>query len=448
MFNIKRHRLSLGLAIAFAFGAAGLVLPVVPTASSQELPAVAPMSEQERRERVEGLIERGILQDAGKVLNQLEEVSLDERDLASLSSSDLGRLQEASLVYGVDADGLSYLAKAPSLTTLHFERVGASEDCLRAIGGMKQLRQLSLVFQPLAPKDSAPAISGLEHLSGLVHLETLDLRSPYLSDEGVAQLGTLRELRSLTIAGRLSDSALQPIAGLPNLEQLNFSGDKFTGAGLSHLARHPRLRELALWGRDFRGRGLAQLKDAEALRTLKLRAFAAITDEGAREVGSLIQLTSLDIRGAGPKRSTDETLASLGALRNLKSLTIGNCAMTDVGVADLERCALLEKLVIYGPDLRLTDSGLRAIGRLSKLRKFTISGGANELSDEGVKQLVRDLHSLESLFLDSDALSDETARSLIQIDRLRHVGIESTGLSDVGSESLDRHNTSRFLEER
>ena len=74
--------------------------------------------------------------------------------------------------------------------------------------------------------------------------------SDSLRDSDFARIGTLRELRSLTLEYRttFSDDALKHLKDLKKLETLNLSRTSLTGSGLRHIAGLPNLRTLNLNG--------------------------------------------------------------------------------------------------------------------------------------------------------------------------------------------------------
>ena len=76
--------------------------------------------------------------------------------------------------------------------------------------------------------------------------------------------------------------------------------------------------------------GLAQLAGLENLKVLELDTFS-VTDAGMAEVGKLTGLTSLRL----PSQITDEGLAHLGGLKNLEKLGLAFARVTDAGLKNI-----------------------------------------------------------------------------------------------------------------
>ena len=72
-------------------------------------------------------------------------------------------------------------------------------------------------------------------LAAFPHLTTLRLKSPKITDAGLAHLTSLSELRSLTLENAaITDAGLAHLKALTHLEELNLKGTKVTDAGIEH----------------------------------------------------------------------------------------------------------------------------------------------------------------------------------------------------------------------
>jgi len=93
---------------------------------------------------------------------------------------------------------------------------------------------------------------------------------------------------------------------------------------------------------------------------------------------------------------TDEGVATLAELPNLKSLTLygGNPRVGDVGLATLSRSRSLEKLRLVNTDV--TDDGLAALQHFPRLRDLTIACDVGRLSEKAMHSLAA-LEHLEKL---------------------------------------------------
>lgn len=139
-----------------------------------------------------------------------------------------------------------------------------------------------------------------EHLRGLESsLVWLNLGRSAVSDQGVAQLASFRELRRLQLHGtKISDAALLTLGSLPKLEYLNLYDTKVGDAGLRALQGAKQLSKLFVWQTAVSDAGVAAL--AAALPTLtidrgasakELAEVARRIEEAARPVNDICPVT-------------------------------------------------------------------------------------------------------------------------------------------------------------
>jgi hypothetical protein len=160
---------------------------------------------------------------------------------------------------------------------------GATDTEMRAIGGLKSLRQL------VVESSREVTDAGVEALGGLTDLEYLDLNGPLgMTDKGMKAVGKLKRLKTLRlstlgISGRglselagltsverlllfepdFKDEDLAPIAKLTGLRQARISSFKLTDAAVNHFAKLPALRKLTFaTGTPVTEKGLEELRKA------------------------------------------------------------------------------------------------------------------------------------------------------------------------------------------
>ncbi len=235
--------------------------------------------------------------------------------------------------------------------------------------------------------------AGIEQLKEINHIEILNLElCEELTDDGLALLKTLTNLKTLILAGTgVTDSGLVHLRSLEMLAGLDLDFcEEVTDAGLVHLRALTNLQWLSLKGTRFAPR--------------------PITDSGLKHLRELTKLELLDLSGT---RITDVGLAQLNGMTRLKVLNMGLTGLTDVGLAqlkglhDLERLDLTSTEGLGGP--KVSDAGVHHLTALSNLRHLSLIGA--DVSDASLGQLVK-LTRLRSLNLIGTQVTTEGLRKL------------------------------------
>lgn len=248
-------------------------------------------------------------------------------------------------------------------------------------------------------------------------LERVSLHSPRLTGKGLAELANLPRLRSLWLPVPADDAALQAIGALSPLEQLDIMGanagpvtrGQTTAEGWSKLGDLKLLRGLTLHRVTVDDRDLAFLEHLPRLRRLWL-TDTLFSDAGVTYLRRLKELEWLQIHELTPGRFRGASLGELASLSQLRNLDVACTAVNDQGLAAIGSLRNLESLNLGGAG-RITDSGLKHLAALTKVRWLTLSW--NSLSDAGLRHL-ESLTKLESLNYDRTAI---TAAGIARLEK-------------------------------
>jgi beta-lactamase regulating signal transducer with metallopeptidase domain/5-hydroxyisourate hydrolase-like protein (transthyretin family) len=158
------------------------------------------------------------------------------------------KLQHIHITNSQIGDGaLEVFARLPDLKHLALEGSAFSDEGLRHLEGMKQLRTLWIGMNRKPITDA-----GVRHLAGLTILERLGLQGASLSDEGIAALKALTELKLLFLDGdgrpggkRITDVSVDTLTALTKLQELHLPNTSITERGVMRLRELPKLK--ALW---------------------------------------------------------------------------------------------------------------------------------------------------------------------------------------------------------
>jgi Leucine-rich repeat (LRR) protein len=178
------------------------------------------------------------------------------------------------------------------------------------------------------------------HVGKLQNLETLNIIEVPLNDDELRSLSEAKRLTSLELSRTgISGYGLQYLAKLP-IKRLVIRDKQLSLEGLQAIARMTELEELELCISGLRLADMPTLASNQKLKSV------IITDAhfSYREFGGLkflmgaTNLRELHLSGVN---LNDRSLKSIGSLVNLRSLTIGECMISEEGI---EHLAKLEHL--------------------------------------------------------------------------------------------------------
>jgi hypothetical protein len=208
-----------------------------------------------------------------------------------------------------------------------------SDEDFRQIGRLVHLQSLDL--------NNGLTDERLAQLADLAELEYLQTNVAQVSDDGLKPLARLKNLRNLKFfhpGKAFSGVGLAHLAGLPHLERLTVAGSlAFNDDGMAAVARLTRLQEFRLWHAGPTQEGVKKLKELKNLKSLYLgqrltyKPPACPTDD---TVAILAEIKSLESLQLDETRLTFAALQRLKQLPALKKLTLGG---VDIPKADVER---------------------------------------------------------------------------------------------------------------
>jgi hypothetical protein len=137
----------------------------------------------------------------------------------------------------------------------------------------------------------------------------------------------------------------------------------------------------------------------------------------------------------------DPDLKILTSLRNVESLNLSDCEVTEQGLASISGLSRLRKLYLSrlgqlrysSPDVGLSDACLIPVQSLSQLRILTLSG--NRITDAGLAMIAH-LPNLEELDLDATDVTDAGLVQLQGLKKLMNLSLGGTLATPQGVKSL------------
>ncbi|MDB5334781.1 MAG: F-box/LRR-repeat protein 13-like [Planctomycetaceae bacterium] len=292
--------------------------------------------------------------------------------------------------YDIKGSSWSVLAKLPQLRHLDFRSRDASDEAIAMIAQITQLKKLGIGHWTLNIESIAP-------LEKLQALEELQINAGKVTDLGLDKFPLLPKLRDLAIEGQdvtaesLTGVGLRRLALLPQLRILQFSAEPLGDAGFEELGKLTSLEDLFVSCDDVTEEGISHLKSLVNLRKLTLSS-EKISDAEVAHLSSLTNLKSLDI---GSPQITDAGLAHLKPLTNLEVLDLTYSKITDAGLSHLRHFNKLKELRLI--QTGITSAGIESIVAHKQLEILMLS--RTKITAKNVEKLGT-LKSLKQLYLE------------------------------------------------
>jgi Leucine-rich repeat (LRR) protein len=221
---------------------------------------------------------------------------------------------------------------------------------------------------------------GVAHLRNWKHLERLNLRGTKVTSKVFDSLAKLTSLRSLDIAfTQIEDEGFDTLSALTKLESLAIGGNRLSGAALPLLKLLPSLVDLdvgglqrvdsGLWGLPLTDENLARIAELKQLRALNL-ADATLADRGVDRPGS-----------PEAERSELRDLSKLASLVNLERLDLSRLPVTAESLQPLSKLPKLRELRL-GLAKNVDDTALPIL-----LRIPTVYVSGSKMSPEALARL-------------------------------------------------------------
>jgi len=202
----------------------------------------------------------------------------------------------------------------------HFPDV--TDEQLAPLERLRDVRSLLVRSRKLTDR-------GLAHISGCSELQSLSLECPQLSDRGLETLKNFRELRVLRLEAATEGACLKHLEGAGRLWSVSLISPRLNRDGIKNLSRLSGLTNLQLIA-PLDDAGVEELAALGELRGLSLNS-PDLTNEHLAKLRPLTNLRTLHLAGT---RVTD--LKNLPSLNRLISLQCENVPLTDAGLGGLK----------------------------------------------------------------------------------------------------------------
>lgn len=328
--------------------------------------------------------------------------------------------------------GLEALSGLTELISLDLSRTALTGDDLGAVTKLSTLKELLLNGCAWLTDEQ------LASLIALKSLERLELSSPLITPAGLAQLSQLPALQELTlgVCAAIDDEAVEHLASLTQLKQLTLSNTGLTSLGYAELCQ--RLPGVKV---NVPVESLKDLRDVAQRGTFSVDSSGKIFSfvqgqnrDGSEKpllpghlavIGTLTGLKSLRLRG----EITDEMFLELGPLPELESLQVLDSLITDEGLQRLAGFSSLKSLSMF--PTQITGPGLKHLEHTPSLTRLEI---CTQQGDE-VLEYLAPLQNLDELIIGAP-ITDEGLERLPVLSKLRSLWLNGSQVRGPGIKSL------------
>lgn len=337
----------------------------------------------------------------------------------------------------VSDEGLKHLARIPRLERLNLTGCSMSDQGLAVLRQLPELREFYLYHH------GAISDAGLVQLKSCEKLERVDLLGSGAGDAVIKALTGKARLRHFKSGNRVTD------AGLPLLRQFPvFKTWQGGEPDFSLMTYQPEPNLLLLRG-EITGRGMEGLRGLDGLFGLNIESRIPLPP------AALLPLADLPHLGWLAFDATDETMGPIAALPRLRNLMCQDTSASDAGFKALSRSRTIE--YIWGRRCHnLTGAGFAAMAEMPSLRGLSVScknvnDGAlstlpnfpalvefmpMDVPDEGFRHVGR-CHRLEKITcMYCRDTGDAATEHLAQLPRLKSYYAGQTRITDRSLEVL------------
>jgi Leucine-rich repeat (LRR) protein len=307
----------------------------------------------------EGLVELKPLKNL-KLLN-LDQASVGDEGMAHLVDLPLADI-DLKLTNVQDA-GVKHLSKIKSLKHLKLVKTKVTDDGMPALADLPNLETVDLQDVNTVGNKSLPIFAGLKKL------RTLRVWGTTFEGEGIAPIGSMTNLRSLSMEKAVvNDQNVGLFKNLTNLEKLILTGTFVTDTGMQQLAGLTKLREIELRGAPVGTQGMSWISGMQELDKLDL-SETPTASASLQPIGKLPKLKELNLWAT---LINDEGVAHLADLKGLTYLNLDNTRISDAALDTVAKFGDLEFLHI-GSCGEITDAGVAKLHGLKKLKKIHLT---------------------------------------------------------------------------
>jgi hypothetical protein len=268
-----------------------------------------------------------------------------------------------------DAAFIEHLGHIPTLENVSVVVTALEESSLDALLKLDNLHSLR-IEKRLGNGPGDTALAKLSQLVTFPELKSLSLHGFKATDTGLEHLAGLKNLESFSFRGHLAGQAFAKFEGWTHLKSIAFHGNGIDDEGLGYICQQfPNLESLNLiHARELTDNSAVHLPNLKKLKNIKING-PKITAAWLRTLGQL-PIDSL-LLGDGVNTPASQAIATLQSLPGLRRLNFYCKSISDADLAMLTNLTQLEELHFEGLDL--PDARLPQLQAFAFLKSITFA---------------------------------------------------------------------------
>ena len=269
-----------------------------------------------------------------------------------------------------DAAFIEHLGHISALESVRIVVTRLEDSWLDPLLKLTNLKSL-LIEKRLGNGLGDTSLAKLQQLTKLRDLKSLNLHYwSAATDTGLEQLAGLKNLESFSFRGNVPGHAFAKFEGWTNLKSIAFHGNGIDDEGLGYICEQfPNLESLNLiHARVLTDASAVHLQKLSKLKSIQING-PIITAAWLKDVNRL-PLESLGI-AQGAVTPPSEAIATVRTIPTLRRLNIEGKSFTDADLASLAGTTQLTELSVSG--LELPDDRLPQLQAFSFLKSFTLA---------------------------------------------------------------------------
>ncbi len=252
-----------------------------------------------------------------------------------------GNLNSLRSIRVSDNASTSAISQFPSLRNVYLYSQGITDEGVAKLAGLKELRVVNLI-------QTAVTDDGAKFLNSVPNLKEFGCFGTSLTQVALMHIVNPKGVTKLNLrASAITDEGLvAALPSFPNLESLELSeNDAITDKCVAAIVALPKIVDVNFWLTKVSDAGVAQLEDKQ-LKRLNLDNIPEITN---KSIESAVKIKSLEFLHLGKTSVNDEGIHLLATMPNLTELHLTQSKATAEGVEKL-RVAMPNTKIVYGSE--------------------------------------------------------------------------------------------------